>query len=261
VLYSKNLGGIKYTLDMFNAFFFIIGAVFGSFFNLCIYRLPRDLSIVSPGSFCPKCSKPIKWYDNIPIVSFLLLKGRCRNCKEKIPPRYILVELLTGGIYLYLGNLYGLTYELFIWLFFFSLLILIAFIDLETFVVLDKVVYPGIAVGICLSIFLWRSYEHILGFIIGAGLIFLVAKLSFFILKMEGMGEGDIWIAGLIGLFLGFKLIISSLLISSIFGLLIGGSLILLGKKKRRDYIPYGTYLAFGALISFIFKAKINAIL
>ncbi|MEW6007717.1 MAG: prepilin peptidase [bacterium] len=245
---------------MFKAILFIIGAVFGSFFNVCIYRLPKDMSIVFPGSFCPKCNFAIKWYDNIPILSFFVLKGKCRHCKEKIPIRYLLVEFLTGCIFFYLGSLYGLTYKLLIWLFFFSLLILIAFIDLETFLVLDKVVYPGIAVGILLYIFLWRDFDHILGLFLGGSLIFLVAKISPLILKMEGMGSGDIWIAGLIGLFLGFKLIISSLLISSIFAIIIGGGLILTGRKKRRDYIPYGPYLAFGAFISFIFKNRIEAI-
>lgn len=240
-------------------FFFVIGAIFGSFFNVCIHRLPKDISIISPRSFCIKCHFPIKWYDNIPILSFLILKGRCRDCKERIPIRYLLVELLTGGIFLYLGALYGLKPELLIWLFFFSLLILIAFIDLETFLVLDKLVYPGIGFGIILSIFFWTPFEHILGFIVGFFPIFLVAEGSKRIFKVEGMGDGDSWIAGLIGLFLGFKLVISSLLIASIFGVIIGGSLILLGKKKRRDYIPYGPYLAFGAFTSFVFKAKIDA--
>ncbi|MEW6481926.1 MAG: prepilin peptidase [bacterium] len=245
---------------MFKGILFIIGAVLGSFFNVCIYRLPKDISIVFPGSFCPKCNVSIKWYDNIPILSFFVLKGRCRHCKEGIPIRYLLVEVLTACLYFYLGNLYGLKLELLIWLFFFSLLILIAFIDLETFFVLDKVVYPGIAVGILLYIFLWRDLEHILGLVFGGGLIFLVAKLSSLILKMEGMGSGDVWIVGLIGLFLGFRLLISSLLISSIFAIIIGGSLILMGRKKRRDYISYGPYLAFGALVSFVFKERISCL-
>lgn len=218
------------------------------------------MSIIFPASFCPKCNLAIKWYDNIPILSFLALGGKCRNCKERIPIRYLLVEFLTGCIYFYLGSLYGAKPELLIWLFFFSLLILIAFIDLETFLVLDKVVYPGIAVGILLYIFLWRDLEHIFGLVFGGGLIFLVARLSPLILKMEGMGSGDIWIAGLIGLFLGFRLLISSLLISSIFAIIIGGFLILTGRKKRRDYIPYGPYLAFGAFISFVFKERISCL-
>ncbi len=246
---------------MLNPLFFIMGAIFGSFFNLCIYRLPRDISIVLPGSFCPKCNSPIKWYNNIPILSFLILRGRCRNCKERIPIRYFLVELLTGGIYLYLGNLYGLKPEALIWLFFFSLLILIAFIDLETFLVLDKVIYPGVTMGIILSIFLFDTFDHILGLLVGMGLIFLIVKISPIFLKMEGMGDGDIWIAGFIGVFLGFKLLISSLLISSIFAIAIGGSLVLIGRKKRMDYIPYGPYLAFGAFISFIFKERIEILL
>lgn len=246
---------------MLKLFFFIFGAIWGSFFNVCIYRLPRGISIIWRGSFCPKCSNPIKWYDNIPILSFLILKGRCRNCNENIKLRYPLVELLTACMFLYLGGLYGLKPELLIWVFFFSLLILIAFIDLETFLVLDKVIYPGIGIGIILSIFLWRSFDNILGFLFGFFIIFLVAKGSKIFLKVEGMGDGDKWIAGLIGLFLGFKLLVSSLLISSICGITIGGLLILMGKKKRRDYIPYGPYLAFGSLVSFIFKEKIYSIL
>lgn len=246
---------------MIGVFFFILGTLWGSFLNLCIYRLPKNISIIFPPSFCPLCSKAIKWYDNIPILSFLILKGRCRNCKEKIKIRYLFVELLTGFMFLYLGGLYGLRGELLIWLFFFSLLILIAFIDLETFLVLDRLIYPGIGLGIVLSIFLWKSYDNILSFLLGFSLIFLVGKGFKCLFKTEGMGDGDRWIVGLIGLFLGIKLLISSLLISSLGGILIGGFFITIGKKKRKDYIPYGPYLAFGAFISFAFKEKIYSML
>jgi len=137
--------------------------------------------------------------------------------------------------------------------------LIIAFIDIETFFVLDKIVYPGIIAGIVLSLTIWETIDHILGFSLGIGLIGFIAKFSILFLKKEGMGEGDIWIAGLIGIFLGLKLTLSTLLVSSILGIIIGGGLIALGKKKREDYIPFGAYLSVGAFISFIFKSKIDA--
>lgn len=234
------------------------GAIFGSFFNLCIYRLPRDISIVAPGSFCPNCGHKIRWYDNIPIISWTALFGRCRDCKEWITIRYIIIEILTGLLFLFLLKFCGLNRELFIWLFFFSLLLIISVIDIETFFVLDRVTYPGIIVGAVLSFLVWKPIEHIIGMLLGGGIIFLLVKLSPKLLGKEGMGEGDIEVAMLIGIFLGWKLMLSTLLISSIFGVVIGGGILLL-TRRIGSHIPYVPYLAAGGFISWVFSQRIEA--
>ncbi|MBU1262699.1 prepilin peptidase [bacterium] len=243
---------------MLETIFFLAGAIFGSFFNLCIYRLPRDISIITPGSFCPACGHKIRWYDNIPIISWILLFGRCRDCQELISIRYIIIEILTGLLFLFLSWFCGLNKELFIWLFFFSLLLLISVIDIETFFVLDRVVYPGIIVGVILSFFLWKPIEHIIGMLLGGGIIFLLVKLSPKLLGKKGMGEGDVGVALLLGIFLGWKLMLSTLLISSILGIAIGGTILLL-TKRTGSYIPYVPYLAAGGFISWVLSQKIEA--
>ena len=240
---------------MIETIFFVSGAIFGSFFNVCIYRLPQDISIITPGSFCPACGHKIRWYDNIPIISWIFLFGRCRDCKEWISIRYIIIEILTGSLFLFLLWSCGLNKELFIWLFFFSLLLVISVIDIETFFVLDKITYPGIIVG---AILFWKSIDHIIGMLLGGGIIFLLVKLSPKLLGKEGMGEGDIEVALLLGIFLGWKLILSTLLISSILGVAIGGGILLL-TKRIGSHIPYVPYLAAGGFISWVFSQKIEA--
>jgi leader peptidase (prepilin peptidase)/N-methyltransferase len=245
---------------MVELLFFIFGTVVGSFLNLCISRLPKDLSIIYPKSHCPACGHNIRWFDNIPILSYILLKGRCRDCGVHIPLRYIIVETVTGSLFLYLYFLFGLKPVLFIWLFFFSVLILISFIDIETFLVPDSVVYPAILVGIALSLLIWNPIEHIAGLILGGGIIFLLVKISPIFLKKSGMGEGDIGISALIGIFLGWRLLLSSLIISSVLGIVLGGGILWI-KRQWGSYIPYGPYLSAGALISFVFKDKIELLL
>jgi leader peptidase (prepilin peptidase)/N-methyltransferase len=242
---------------MLETIFFVSGAIFGSFFNVCIYRLPKDISIITPGSFCPACGHRIRWYDNIPIISWALLFGRCRDCKEIISIRYIIIEILTGLLFLFLLQFCGLNKELFIWLFFFSLLLLISVIDIETFFVLDRVVYPGIIVGLVLAFLIWKPIEHIIGMFLGGGIIFLLVKVSPKLLGKEGMGEGDVEVALLLGIFLGWKLMLSTLLVSSILGVVIGGG-ILLFTRRIGSHIPYVPYLAAGGFISWVFSGKIE---
>jgi len=130
---------------------FIFGLVFGSFANVCIYRLPKGKSIVNPGSYCPNCKKPILWYDNIPLLSYIILKGRCRYCKSKISPRYFIVELLTGILFFLVYRNFGLTSSFFVYALFVLSLIIVGFIDIDTFLISDVIVIPCILLGLIFS--------------------------------------------------------------------------------------------------------------
>lgn len=257
----------------FTALAFPLGACIGSFLNVCVYRIPRELSVVAPRSFCPACRKQIPWHLNIPVLSWLMLRGRCRFCKALITPRYALIETLTGMLFLliwlkyypYSGNrIMGLdpitnpalvpVYWLMI-----SGLILGTFVDFEHLIIPDRVTLGGIIAGLTLSgIFpslhgetevmrslLWSS----LGAMTGWFLLWGAAILGKFILKKEAMGFGDVKLLGAIGAFLGTKAVLFTILASSLVGSIVGVTLILAGKKKMQSRIPYGPYLALAAVI------------
>ncbi|MBU0568612.1 prepilin peptidase [bacterium] len=238
---------------------FVLGISFGSFLNVCIYRIPEGKSIVSPRSFCPNCKTPIPFSSNIPILSYLLLKGRCRSCGQKISPRYLTVELLTGLLYLSCYYQFGLSSDLPIYLFFSSVLIVITFIDFEHQLILNKITYPVIISGFLISLLPGGIpfYDSILGFLIGGGFIYSMVVISPLIFGQEGMGGGDVKLAALIGVFLGWQNILLTLILASLSGGLMGVTLILLKLKKRRDYIPFGPYLCLGALVALFFGEKI----
>jgi len=243
---------------------FILGTVIGSFFNVCIYRLPRYYSIKSliwSRSFCPNCLSKIKLRDNIPIISFWVLGGRCRICKYPIPLRYLIVELITPIVFMLIY--YKFRFEimfLVLFLFFASLLIIIAFIDMELFVIPDKLTYPGIIIGIlsCWIANNIRFQEVILGGIILGSIIYLLNLLSLVILKKEGMGGGDVTLAALIGVYLGYKLGLIALIIGAMIASFVNLFFILLKKRNWGEYIALGPYLSLGALITLIsFKGYI----
>ncbi|HRR96840.1 MAG TPA: prepilin peptidase [Candidatus Ratteibacteria bacterium] len=243
---------------------FIFGLIFGSFANVCIYRLPKGKSIITPGSFCPNCKKSILWYDNIPLLSYIILKGKCRYCGEKISQRYFIVELLTGILFLLNYKVFGLTSSFFIYTLFIFSLIIISFIDIETFLISDVIVIPCIFLGLLFSSFFPMMHhfsgklEGLLysleGLILGVGLLLFIAFAGKMAFKKDAMGGGDIKLLGMIGTFLGWKCVFLTLFFSSIFGVAI--SLILIGLKKKKidDYIPFGPYLGLGAVISLFFK-------
>lgn len=240
-------------------FIFVLGTSFGSFLNVCIYRLPEGKSIISPRSFCPNCKTPIPFVNNIPILSYLLLRGRCRSCGQKISLRYLTVELLTGLTYLACYHKFGLSPDLLVSLFFCSVLIVITFIDFEHQLILNKVTYPVIISGFLISLVPGGIpfYDSILGFLIGGGFIYSMVVISPLIFGQEGMGGGDVKLAALIGVFLGWQDVLLTLILASLSGGLIGVILILLKLKKRRDYIPFGPYLCLGALVALFFGKKI----
>ncbi|MFA5394233.1 MAG: prepilin peptidase [Candidatus Ratteibacteria bacterium] len=245
---------------LFSIFAFVLGAVFGSFLNVCIYRLPRSLSIVKPGSYCPNCRKPIVWFDNIPFFGYLFLRGRCRYCHKKISPRYVLVELLTASLFLALYRYFGLSASFFIFGLFIFVLILVTFIDWEHYLIPVLVVYPGIVLGLLFNFFfpqmafsasrLFALKEAVIGVLLGAGLIYFLGVFGKLIFKKEAMGEGDIYLLAMIGAFLGWKAVLLTIFFSSLVGTVITLLLVYVGLKKMTDHIPFGPYLSLGAVIA-----------
>lgn len=249
---------------MITVFVFLAGLALGSFLNVCIHRLPKDESIVTPGSHCPECDKAIAWYDNIPVLSYLLLLGRCRSCKGRIPARYPLVEALTALLTTALFLKFGLHPKFFSYAIMSSGLIVATFMDFEHGVIPDMITMGGLAVGLILA-FLFPSVvgensvkDGVLnaaaGALFGGASIFLAGLLGKAMFKKEAMGEGDIWLLAMIGSFLGFRLTLLTFFIAPFFGAIVG---IILRLKDGRETIPYGPYLSLGALVSVFFADKI----
>ncbi len=238
---------------------FILGLIVGSFSNVCIYRIPRNESIVYPASHCPKCRSNISPKDNIPLLSFILLKGRCRNCKSKISIQYPIVELLTGLIYLIIYLIFGLSIQTLIYIILSSALIIIAFIDLNEQIVPDVISLPGIVVGFIISFF--APYilfiNSALGVLIGGGIILIIGLAGSVIFKKEAMGGGDVKLAAMIGAFLGWRYIIISLFLGFFLGALAGIILIMSKIKSREDAIPFGPFIVLGSFITLLWGEKI----
>jgi len=237
----------------------ILGLIIGSFSNVCIYRIPKNESIVFPASHCPNCHTPIKAIDNVPILSFLLLKGKCRKCGEKISIRYPVVEFLTGAIYLLIFLIYGRSYQTLIYALLSSALIIISFIDLDVQIIPDEISLPGIVIGLALSFIVpYISYlNSLLGIIAGGGIIFLIALAGLAIFKKEAMGGGDVKLSAMIGAFIGWKYIIVSLFIGFFIGAIAGILLILLKIRNRDDLVPFGPFIVLGSFITLLWGKNI----
>ena len=233
---------------------FVMGAAIGSFLNVCIVRLPEGASLVKPGSHCPKCRSPIRFYDNIPLLSYLILRGKCRQCKAQISPRYFAVEGLSAFIALALFRTFGLSLEFVIYFIFFSALLVVIFIDLATLTIPDIITLPGIVVGVAASFLLPRItwLQSLLGLLAGGGVLCLVAKGYQVLRKREGMGGGDIKLLAMIGAFLGIPGVIYTLFASSLAGSLAGVLLMLRDKSGGGTRIPFGPFLALAAM-SYVF--------
>jgi leader peptidase (prepilin peptidase)/N-methyltransferase len=237
----------------FGILFFLLGAVFGSFFNVIIYRLPESLSIVRPPSHCPGCGEKVRWQDNIPIVSYIVLNGECRNCDFHIPITYLVVETLSAFLFLYAYLHLGLTFELFTFLIFVSLLIPISFIDLKTTYIPDSLSIAGIVIGLILSIFRGLALISLIGAVVGAVLILVIIVVGKTAYKKDVMGYGDIKLAALIGAFVGWAGLLLTIMIGSFLGAVYGLIQIKRGKLKMESQIPFGPYLAIGGVISFLY--------
>jgi leader peptidase (prepilin peptidase)/N-methyltransferase len=234
---------------------FVFGLVIGSFLNVCIYRIPLHKSIAFPGSFCPKCLKPIKSYDNIPVLSYLILGGRCRYCKTKISWRYPMVELLTAGLFLAIYFKFSINLDLLKFVIFIMLLIISAFTDISHRIIPNVISVPGIVLGLILNA---RDIQNaLLGAVIGALIFWIFRQVGLWMRKQEMMGWGDIKLAAMIGAFLGLGNSLLALFIGVTLGVLVWTLLLLLKLKKRKDYIPFGTFLALGSVIAVFFGPEI----
>ena len=238
---------------------FILGLIVGSFSNVCIYRIPKNESIIYPASHCPKCHSNISPKDNIPLLSYILLKGRCRNCKSKISIQYPIVELLTGLIYLIIYLTYGLSIQSLIYIILSSALIIIAFIDLNEQIVPDVISLPGIVIGFIISFFVpYISFiNSALGVVVGGGIILIIGLAGSVIFKKEAMGGGDVKLAAMIGAFLGWRYILISLFLGFFLGALAGIILILSKIKSREDTVPFGPFIVLGSFITLFWGEKI----
>lgn len=228
---------------------FILGACIGSFLNVCIYRLPLSKSIVSPGSSCPSCGQPIRFYNNVPILSYLVLLGRCRSCGAKIGLRYPLVEALTGLVALAVWHKFGPTPAALIYFVFIGALIVITFIDLSHCIIPDVITLPGIVVFFCATFFLPAiSYKNALaGLLLGGGLLWAIAWGYHLITGKEGMGGGDIKLLAMIGALTGVVGVCFTVFVSSAVGTLAGLITMLFTRQGLKLAIPFGPFLAIGA--------------
>ena len=255
---------------------FLFGLAIGSFLNVCILRIPAEKSIVLPASSCPKCGKAIAPYDNVPVVSWLLLGGKCRNCKAKISAMYPLVELLTGLLFLACYFAFGLRLDALKWALFAALLVVLTITDLRERILPNEVNFFGLGLGLLLSFFTppidgtaqWianRSFDFppprpvlsfvdaLVGAAVGSGMLWLVAEGYFRLRGREGMGLGDVKMMAAVGAFLGLKRTLMTVLAGSLLGSVIGIGLIALLKKGRDYELPFGTFLGAGALLVLFF--------
>lgn len=239
---------------LMNCLAFIFGAAIGSFLNVCIFRMPAQTSIVKPASQCPQCHHPILYYDNIPIISFAVLGGRCRHCRGKISWRYPLVELITAFLSLVLFLKFGLSWNYLVFFIFTAVLIVITFIDLDHQIIPDILTLPGIPLFFLAAVFIVKVpwMEALIGLLVGGGVLFTIAFVYELISKREGMGGGDIKLLAMIGGFLGWKSLIFVLLFSSFSGALIGIAAMIIKKQDTKYAIPFGPFLS-AAAVAYIF--------
>ena len=253
---------------MFYLLAFILGTIVGSFLNVCIARIPNDESITSPPSHCPKCNAPIPFYCNIPLLSYVFLRGRCRSCSERISLCYFLVELLMGLLSVALYYRFDLSYEFFVGFVFVAAMIVISFIDLAVRIVPDVISLPGIVFGLLLSIIGYfligrdadvvpSPVSSVIGIIAGGGFLLATAWLYEKFTGVEGMGGGDIKLLAMIGAFLGWPSIPITLFIASLVGSVVGLTCMLLTGAGRRLALPFAPFLCSGAVLFIFFGEEI----
>ena len=242
-------------------FVFLQGLCIGSFLNVCIYRLPASKSIIRPRSMCPNCSTLIPFYDNIPVLSYLWLRGQCRQCRVKIPMRYPAVELLGGLFALGAYLKFGLTFEALIYYIFISTLLVVTFIDLDHRIIPDVITLPGIPICFAASFALPEiTYtEALIGILVGGGSLFLVAWTYSLITKKEGMGGGDIKLLAMMGGIIGWKGILFTIFVASLVGTLAGLVVMLQSRKGMKLAVPFGPFLSIGGVTYIFFGVPIIA--
>jgi leader peptidase (prepilin peptidase)/N-methyltransferase len=232
------------------------GLVIGSFLNVCVARLPERRSLWRPGSTCPGCGAAIRWHDNVPIVSFVALRGRCRACGNRISWRYPLVEIVTSGLFALAYLRFGWSAQLGVSLVLISALIVITGIDLAHQIIPDVITVPGIAVGFLLNLGAERVgwLDSLLGILVGGGTFFVIILAS-----NGGMGGGDMKLGAMLGAFLGWKITLVTLLIAVLGGGLVAVVLLLLKTRGRKDPVPFGPFLALGGIAGLLWGERLLA--
>lgn len=229
----------------------LIGACIGSFLNVVIYRLPLGQSVVSPPSRCPKCGYGLKWYDNIPVFGWLLLGGRCRQCKNKISIQYPLVEFITAALFLLVVWVTPPGALLVSRLLLVCILIALFSIDLEHQILPNSITLPGIVIGVLLSTIAPPGLrDSLIGVVVGAGILYAIAWGYYLWRREEGLGMGDVKMLAMVGAFLGWKAVLVTLVLSSFSGALIGVALIASQRGNMKLALPFGTFLALGTLVA-----------
>lgn len=237
----------------------LAGLVWGSFLNVVIYRLPEGMSLVRPPSACPACKKRIKPYDNVPVLSYLILRGKCRHCGNRIPVSYVLVEIMTPAAFVILYLQYSLSLFFFASCLFASALIALGFIDYRHKILPDRITFPGIALGL---IYAFRRsdltfLQALLGAAVGAGFLLIIYAGYYLVRKKEGLGLGDVTMMLMVGAYLGWLKTLLTLILASFAGALVGIIIITAKKKDLQYMLPYGTFLAPAAFIALVWGDRI----
>jgi len=272
------LGGADATLELsvdkmavLYVFVFVFGACWGSFLNVVIYRLPIGKSVTNPPrSFCPNCKHTIAWHDNIPVLSYLLLGRKCRHCKEPISSRYCLVEILTGVLFCLVFHHFGFTAATPVYWVLTAGLIAITFIDIDHFIIPDIISLGFLIIGLIVSfaVLPWgkatglhviNPVQAVLGLLVGWGVLDIIAEYSSIALKRDAMGRGDVKLMGMMGTFLGWKLVLAAIPISAFMGVLFCLPGLITGKMKRFQEIPYGPYLAISSFVMMLYGDELIA--
>jgi leader peptidase (prepilin peptidase)/N-methyltransferase len=229
----------------------LLGLCIGSFLNVCAYRLPLGESVVHPRSRCTSCGRMLSWYDNLPVVSWVALRGRCRTCGKPVSWMYPAVEIVTALVFAITYLTYGLTLLSVVRVIFACALIVLFVTDLQHKILPNVITLPGIVIGFACSVFLppgWVS--SVIGIFVGGGVLFAIAEAYYRVRGQEGLGMGDVKLLAMIGAFLGWKLVLLTLVFASFTGSLAGGMLIASGKGSMKYALPFGTFLAVGALLA-----------
>jgi leader peptidase (prepilin peptidase)/N-methyltransferase len=233
----------------------VFGALIGSFLNVCISRLPKGESIVTPGSHCPQCNNAIRFYDNIPVISYLLLRGKCRHCRKGISVQYPIVEAVTALLSFLILTKFGPSLSYVYYFAFVAALLVMTVIDLYHQIIPDVISLPGIVVGVLGSLVVPEItfLNSLIGTFVGGGSLFAVATLYQWFFKREGMGGGDVKLLAMIGAFLGWQMVILTILLSSLIGSIVGIGVIVLKGKDFKYAIPFGPFLSLGAVIALFY--------
>ena len=224
------------------------GLAVGSFANVCIHRLPRKESVVVPGSHCPACSAAVRPLDNIPVISYIVLGGKCRDCATRISPIYPVIETVTAVLLLAGFFKFGLSFDFLVYAVVAPALVIITAIDIEHQIIPDVITLPGIALGLAVGTYTIGYTDSLLGFFMGGGLFYLLAVLS-----NGGMGGGDIKYISAAGAFLGWQKVLLVIFIGALLGSVVGVFQIAVQKKSRKSLIPFGPFLAAGTLITLFY--------